>query len=142
MITQAIYDVLVNDAALAGMLAEYKGLPAIFTFDPAPEDASFPYIVTAGSPVQTPYDTKLSHGRQIWRDVRCYDAANGSVANVEAIAERVRALLHGQKISATNFATIWAECDGPTVADDGSSYGRIVTLKITVVEIEQQQPVF
>lgn len=135
MITQAIYNVLANDTELAGMLAEYKGLPAIFTFDPAPEDANFPYIVTAGSPVQTPYDTKLSQGRQIWRDIRCYDAASGSVANVEAIAERVRALLHGQKIVTTDFATVWASCDGPTVADDGSSYGRIITLKITVTEV-------
>jgi len=134
MITKAIYQRLAGDATLTGMLSTYKTKPAIFTVDPAPEDAEFPYIVTAGSPVQTPYDTKTSQGRQIWRDVRCYTDKSGSAATVESIAERVRELLHRQNLSDTAFSTIWAECEGPTVADDGESYGRIVTLKITVVE--------
>lgn len=134
MITQAIYTVLSNDMTLVGMLSSYGGNPAIFTVDPAPEDAELPYIVTAGSPVQTPYDTKLTRGRQIWRDVRCYASKSGSAVEVEEIAERVRALLHRTEISTDDFDTIWAECEGPTVADDGSAYGRIVTLKITIEE--------
>lgn len=136
MITQAIYEKLANDPTLVSMLSSYGGSPAIFTVDPAPEDAEYPYIVTAGSPVQVPYDTKTSTGRQIWRDVRCYDAKSGSAETVEGIAERVRALLHRQELSSLNFVTIWAECEGPTVADDGESYGRIVTLKFTVVDYE------
>lgn len=134
MITGAIYSILSGDAMLIGMLSTYKTKPAIFTVDPAPEDADFPYIVSAGSPVQTPYDTKLTRGRQIWRDVRCYAEKSGSAVGVEAIAERVRDLLHRQSLETAEIETIWAECEGPTVADDGESYGRIVTLKITILE--------
>lgn len=132
MITKAIYETLSTDTTLAGLLSNYGRDPAIFTVDPAPEDAAFPYIVAAGSPVQIPYDTKLTRGRQIWRDIRCYSDISGSAEEVETIAERVRALLHRKTIDTVDYSTIWAECDGPTVADDGNSYGRIVTLKITI----------
>lgn len=135
MITKAIYELLTSDQTLTGLLSSYGGGPAVFTVDPAPEDADLPYIVTAGSPVQMPYDTKQSVGRQVWRDIRCYAEADGSAVTVESIAERVRELLHRKKIEDENFVTIWSECEGPIVADDGETYGRIVTLKITIMEV-------
>ena len=135
MITKAIYDILTQDAELTGMVSSYKNKPAIFTVDPAPEDAEFPYILTAGETVQTPWDTKQTRGRQIWRDIRIYSEMDGSAVTVETIAERVRELLHRTKITGTNFSSVWTECEGPTKADDGASYGRIITIKITIEEI-------
>ena len=135
MITNELHELLAGDTILTGLLSTYEGEPAIFTVDPAPNDATLPYIVAAGSPVSTPYDTKTTLGREIWRDIRCYTEANGTAITVEAIAERVRELLHRQELTSADYETIWSVCDGPVVADDSEAYGRIITLKITIQEI-------
>lgn len=135
MLTQAIYNKLAGDATLTGMLATYKGEPAIFTIQPAPGDASLPYIVTAGDVAASPFDTKTTRGRTIVRDVRCYSAATGSATTVEAIAERVRALLHRQTLEIDGFVWVWSECSGPIAADEQDAYGRIVTVRMTVEEL-------
>jgi len=134
ILTAAIYDVLAGDGTLAAMLSSYGGQPAVFTADPAPGDAELPYIVTAGEVSQAPFDSKLTRGRTILRDVRCYAAADGSAATVEAMAERVRALLHRQEVAIAGFNWIWAACSGPIAADERDAYGRIVTVSMTVEE--------
>lgn len=133
-ITEAIYDVLAGDGTLTAMLATYGGEPAIFTTDPAPGDAELPYVVSAGEVAQTPFDTKTTRGRTVFRDVRCYTGATGSAVLVEAIAERVRALLHRQEIAISDFEWVMGECSGPTVADGQDAYGRIVTVRLTMEE--------
>ena len=135
MLTQAVYDVLAGDGTLTAMLSTYQGAPAIFTTDPAPGDAVLPYVVTAGEVVQTPADTKNSLGRELWRDVRCYAPATGSAATVEAMAERVRALLHRQTMEIDGFVWVWATCAGPIGADEEEAYGRIVTVTMRVEEV-------
>jgi hypothetical protein len=130
-----MYDRLANDATLTGLLATYDGGPAIFTTDPAPGNANLPYIVTAGNVSDAPFDTKTTRGRTLLRDVRCYDEANGSAARIEQIAERVRALLHRQPLTAKGFVWIWAECSGPSAADEQDAYGRIVTVTMTIEEV-------
>src|SRR4030042_1125756 len=129
ILTQAIYDRLSTDATLAGLLATYRGGPAIFTTDPAPGDAAMPLIVTAGEATQTPWDTKTTLGRQIYRDVRCYTAADGSSLLVELIAERVRALLHRYDLVIAGYRAIVAEVSGPTVADEQGAYARILGVR-------------
>jgi hypothetical protein len=135
VLTQAIYDTLAGDGTLTALLATYEGEPAIFTTDPAPGDATMPYIVTAGEVAQEAFDTKQTRGRTATRDVRCYAAASGSAATVEAIAERVRALLHRQPLTITDHEWIMAECSGPMAADEQDAYGRIVTARITIQEV-------
>lgn len=130
----AFEDRLKGDGTLAGLLNTYGGQPAVFTTDPAPGDAELPYIVTAGEVSVAPFDTKLTRGRTITRDIRCYDAADGSAVTVEAIAERARALFHRQELAIAGFNWIWAECSGPIVADERDAYGRIVTVRMTVEE--------
>jgi hypothetical protein len=94
--------------------------------------------VTAGAVAQTPYDTKNSdqRGRTLMRDVRCYAEANGTAATVEAIAERVRTLLHRQAITVEDWAICVAECMGPIAADEPDAYGRVVTIRWIVMEDE------
>jgi hypothetical protein len=135
VLTQAIYNRLAADGTLTALLATYAGEPAIFTTDPAPGDATMPYIVTAGEVAQEPFDTKQSRGRTATRDLRCYTAAGGSAATVEAIAERVRVLLHRQSLTITGHTWIITECSGPIVADEQDAYGRIVTAIITIQEV-------
>ncbi len=135
MLTAAIEAVLAGDATLVALLGTYEGEPAIFTTDPAPGDAVLPYIVTAGEVVDTPADTKNSRGREVWRDVRCYAPATESAVTVEAIAERVRALLHRQELEIDGFVWVWALCTGPIAADEEDAYGRIVTVQVRAEEV-------
>ena len=134
VLTAAIYDVLANDVTLAGLLAAYGSGPAIFTTDPVPGNAVLPYVVTAGEVVQAPFDTKTTRGRDLIRDVRCYAEADGSVMVIEAIAERVRALLHRQALTISGFVWMVSDCAGPIVADDSDVYGRILSVSVKAQE--------
>jgi hypothetical protein len=134
ILTAAIYNKLMGDPALTGLLADYNGYPAIFTIDPAPGDATLPYIITAGEASQAPWDTKLTRGRSLIRDVRCYAAADGSVIEIEAIAERVRVLLHRQALTIAGYQWIISDCSGPIVADESGVYGRILSLSLIAQE--------
>ena len=135
ILTAAIYDILAADVTLTGLLATYKGSPAIFTTDPAPGDAAMPYIVTAGEVSQSPFDTKNSRGREAMRDVRCYAEPDGSVITIEAIVERVRALLHRQSIPIAGFNWMISDCTGPLAADEQDAYGRIISLRVIAMEV-------
>ncbi len=130
MITQAIHDVLAGDGVLAGLLNTYRGEPAVFTVQPAPGDAVLPYIITAGDVAVEPWGTKTTFGRIPTRDIRCYTAASGSAVTVEAIAERVRVLLHRQPIAVAGYRWVMGECSGPISADEQDAYGRIVTVRM------------
>lgn len=140
-LTSAFYDVLAGDATLVSLLSTYESNPAIFTVDPAPGDATLPYIVAAGHVADVPFDTKTEEGREVTRDVRCYDAADGSSVTVEAMAERVRALFHRQTFTIDGFGVIVSECTGPIVADEtvgeigGDAYGRIVSVRVIAQEV-------
>lgn len=134
ILTAAIYDKLAADATLAALLAEYEGSPAIFTTDPAPGDAALPYIVTAGEVSQVPFDTKTTRGRDLVRDVRCYAEVDGSAVVIEAIAERVRALLHRQTLVINNFRWILSNVTGPIAADEPDAYGRVISVSLTAQE--------
>jgi len=134
-ISKAFSDVLSADVTLAGLLASYGGSPAVFTADPAPADAVKPYVVTAGEAVHRPFDTKTTRGREIWRDVRCYAAVGDSAVVVEAIADRVRTLLHRAPLPIIGYDAVIAECIGPIVADEIDAYGRILTARIIMMEV-------
>lgn len=135
MITDVIHSVLSGDPTLAALLTDYRGDPAVFTTDPVPGDAVLPYVVTAGNMSDAPFDTKTSRGNTIFRDVRCYTAAGGGAVQVEAIADRVRVLLHRQALVIPGYQWIWSECSGPIAADEQDAYARIVTVKMTIVKI-------
>lgn len=134
-LTAALHARLTGDADLVALLNTFEGEPAVFTADPAPGKAELPYIVTAGEVAQTPFDTKTTRGRQVWRDVRCYAPASGSAALVEQIAERVRALLHRHWLEVEGHETYVAEVAGPVAADEEDAYGRVLTLRLILGEV-------
>ena len=137
VLTAAVYDVLAGDATLQGLLADYNGVPAVFTTDPAPGDATRPYIVTSGQVSDAAWDTKTGLGRRVMRDIRCYDDADGSVVTIEAIAERVRELFHRQSLVVSGFGVLVAICSGPVEADEPDAYGRRVTCQWTMQQTEE-----
>jgi len=130
----AFYDRMAGDAELTALLGTYGGEPAIFTIDPAPEQAEMPYVVSAGNVADAAFDTKTTRGRQVWRDVRCYAVAQGSAVVVEQIAERVRVLFHRHSLAVDGFETWIAEASGPVTADEEDAYGRIVTVRLITQE--------
>ena len=134
MFLEAIYDLLSADSTLAGKLSTYEGDPAIFTVDPAPGDANLPFIVISPIIDGAPFDTKTSRGRSVRIDVRCYAEATGSAADIEAISERVRSLLHREPLTIDGHAWLWSSCFGPISADEAEAYGRIVTVLIVCEE--------
>jgi hypothetical protein len=134
ILTEAIYNRLAGDGTLAVMLSQYQGTPSVFTIDPAPGDAKLPYIVTSGEVTQVPFDTKTTRGRSLIRDVRIYAEADGSVVTIEAMAERVRYLLHRQTLTIAGFAWVISDVSGPIVADEPGKYGRILSLSLIAQE--------
>jgi hypothetical protein len=133
-VLSTVYSTLASGSSLTAKLSTYSGSPAIFTTEPVPNDAVMPYIVITDSVAQTPQDTKLTRGREVWMDIRCYTKSNGSVANVDSIAELVRELLHRKTLSGIGFSSIVTTVDGYIVANEEYAYGRILTLKILLEE--------
>ena len=133
-LTEAIYDRLSGDAELVALLGTYHGGPAIFTTDPAPGDAALPYIVSSGEFAQRRYEAKNLRGREVFRDVRCYAATAGSAVTVEAMAERVRALLLRHVLAIEGFGTLVADVSGPVAADEADAHGRIVSVGLVALE--------
>jgi len=116
-LTQAIYSTLAADSALSAMLASYGGGPAIITADPVPYDVPRPYVVTAQPLNDQPFDGKNTVlGHTIRQDVRVVADATGSSQQIEAIAERVRALLHRQALAVAGFTMIVSDVSGPVAA--------------------------
>lgn len=130
ILTQAFHDVLASDPVLAGMLRPYRGLPGVFTSHPVPGDAVPPYVVTVGEVVQLPFDTKQTRGREAVRDVRAYAPADGNPIVVEAIIERVRALLHRRTLSISGFTWTLSNVSGPVALDEPDYYGRAISVTV------------
>lgn len=134
ILTAALYDHLAADGPLVALLAPYDGNPGIFTQHPVPGDAQAPYVVTVGEVTQLAWDTKTTRGRELIRDVRCYAPADGNVIVIEAIAERVRALLHRQELAIPGFRWIISNVTGPIAADERDYYARIVSVSLKAQE--------
>lgn len=136
-ITQAVYDRLAKDAALASILASFEGEPAIFTYEPVPGDAPLPYVLAAGDVmgrVRVPESTKLTYGARMTRDIRVFAEASGSMAQIEAIAERVWELFEKAELFVPGWTQVLASrADRPVIGPrDERVYMLIVTVTISV----------
>lgn len=140
-IAQAIHDKLAGDATLVALIANYPSgspqSPAIFTGWPVPPDATRPYIFTRGDVAVSSWDELASAlGRVVLRDVTAIADNTGSDADIETIAERIRAVLHRTSLALPVGTHVMTQCiDGPTVAEtDDSLTGRRLTFRITAME--------
>jgi len=137
-LTQAIFNQLSGDSALAAMLASYAGGPAIFSSDPVPLDAALPYVCWSGAIHDAPFGGKAENatGREIRLDIRIYaqgtleaDGSSSSSKAIDDIAERVRALLHDVPLTVAGYTNIIAQCmAGPLrIPTDPRFQGRAIT---------------
>lgn len=129
-VQKSIYNKLKADSTLVSLLRPYKTNPAIFLATPVPTDAVMPFIIIDGAVSDTPMDSTSEEIRNMLVDVRIYTDATGLPDTVETILERVRQLLHGQKLTLsgwTNNATI---AENTAVApSEADVYGRILTIR-------------
>jgi hypothetical protein len=127
-LTVAVHDRLASDAELVGLLASYKGGPAVFTDDRVPRDASMPYVVSSGNVADEAWDTKTSTGRRVTRDLGVY-APQRQTATVERAAERCRVLFHRHRLTVAGFGTVTARVSGPIRMSADEYDGRVLTLR-------------
>lgn len=125
-LTTDLYDRLAGDATLVAMLSTYQGEPAIFTADPVPPTAKFPFVVITGPESDVDAGYKNAAGRDVHRRVRAYTKATGSVDAVEAIASRIFTLLHRQPLGDAYVMDV----RGPEMApSDPDTYGRALVAR-------------
>ena len=139
-ITTGLYNKLKDDGTLVALLASYpSGSPdggAIFTAWPVPPDAERPYVYTRGDVAVTHFDEIHTNlGLDVIRDIFVVDDNTGSELAVEAIARRIRTLLHRQPLTIPDGSHIMTQCIGQTVAEtDDSLTGRVLTFRIVAME--------
>jgi len=140
-ITQGIYDKLAGDSVLTGLLATYGSdsppAPAIFTSFPVPPDAVRPFIFTEGEVAAGGFDELAGDlGLDVIRDVAAYANNTGSALAIEAIAQRIRTVLHRQPLTIPNGSHVMTICvSGPVVAPtDDTLVGRLLSFRIVAME--------
>lgn len=133
-IAAALHAVLVGDATLVGLLSTYQGAPAVFTHDPVPRNAKWPFVVISGSETDDDFGAKNEEGRAFVRRIRIYDdAADGSVVTADAIGERIRTLLHRQPFALAGGTPYMVDVQGPLDAPSGpDTIGRAVIARVLV----------
>lgn len=148
-VTQRLYDVLRNDAVLTAQLATYQGLPAVFTTDPVPEGATFPYVWVRGPSQNFRSDCLNQTMRTVSRDIVSFTEETGDPTAVDNIAWRVREIFddpHGRGLVGTlggmadpgggNWYPIILDASGPNEANsDADTYGRSVDITVTIERI-------
>ncbi|MEL6576074.1 MAG: DUF3168 domain-containing protein [Pseudomonadota bacterium] len=130
--TDALYETLRADATLTGLIATDLGAPAIFTSYRVPEDVPRPYIVIGGVDGDRPRDAIGADIRDVDRMVHCVADNTGSVALIEQITERVRGLLHRQRLTVPGADFVWMTVQNiATQPTDESLVGRVLTIRLS-----------
>lgn len=126
---KAMKDRLSQDTYLASHLSKYNGEPSVFCGS-APERAELPFIMIGNQLSFAPWDTKVSRGGIVSREVTVYSELNGSEAAIDSIAGRVRDLLHRGSLNSPGFHVVSVRVlDGPRTADTSDAYGRVLNVQ-------------
>lgn len=134
-ISAAFYNRLMEDAELRTMLAQYNGMSAVFTASPVPDDASLPYIITAGQvsdSTEIPVNTKNRTATQFIRDIRIYSEQTGSMAQIEKIGERVWSIFHKQPLVIDGWKVLEVKAGRPITYPQDGVYGLYVSVIVTM----------
>lgn len=128
---------LSDDLALAALLADYRGQPAVFS-DRVPPDARPPWILIEGSVADAPADTRGLRLRALELSLRCLDKAEAGGGSLDAVAARARALLHGEELAAAGGAVLAQSCAGPLAQAPAAGFlQRRLTLRLLLNEVEE-----
>lgn len=149
-LTQRLYEVLSADAVLAPQLSAYAGVPAIFTIDPAPEDAEFPYLWIRGASLSADSSGITNcETRDFSRDIVVVADRSGDPVQIDDIGWRIQEIFRDKHGSALVGGLggmpdpqggVWYPLtlmvNGPVEAsNDEDSYGRSVELSLTMERV-------
>jgi hypothetical protein len=133
-IPDALGDAIAADPEFADWLARYRDEPAIFSADLAPPDATMPYLAIglAITDVGSPLLSGREGPRDVVRDLKLWAPATGSVAQIDAKAERLREILAGRVIQVAGYQGARVSVvNGPVgLSADDDAYGRLVTVRV------------
>jgi len=139
-VTKAMFDRMRHDSVLNTLLPKYNGYPTIFTSEPAPPEAPLPLVLTTGfvtDATDVPEHSKQRIASRPVRDIRCYDEGTGSMARIEAIAERVWELFHLAKFPVEGWGLIRCRAARPVFFEaDGHTLGVVVTVTMAIQKPE------
>lgn len=132
-LAEAVYTALTEDGVLASLLPTWRGQPTVFLQWPVPAVVPRPYVYSAGSIADVPEDAQSYLQRSITRDFVCVADNPGGTGAAEAIAEAVRACLHGAEFAIEGGKLLVTRCTGPVLApSDASVAARIVSATFLV----------
>jgi hypothetical protein len=114
-LTAAIWRRLRNDPIIAGLVAWWDGLPAIFTSSPVPESAGYPRILTEVTAQPSRFSTDALSGALQTRDIIIYGDVTGSAALIDMIARRVTDLFTCASLTMPDFEDWYATAAAPSV---------------------------
>lgn len=143
--TTAIVSKMRNDTTLQGLIGTYTDdsantVYAVFS-EEAPGDEDHPdeipgtfggpYIVVQAPSSDVEHDSKTTNGREFIRDIVCFDENDGSIEDVEAVSERVRALFHKGSVTVTGYTQVDLRViNGPIVVNvPRNVVARLVTIR-------------
>jgi len=133
-VTEGIFDLLSGSASLAALITQFKGSPAVFMFDEAPEKAVLPYVQSRGV-ADFPSARDLDGGlRDVSFTVEAFAEALGDPLPVDGIADAVAELFRRPtSLSIAGFKVVNTVVDGPIVIEtDPDTYGRSVAVRCLI----------
>lgn len=107
-----IHGRLAEDLPLAALLASYRGEPSVFG-DRVPPDAEPPWILLEGPLSEEAEDARGLRLRRLELRLRCLDRTGAGGGRLQAVAARVRALLHEWELVAGGGLLLAQVCSGP-----------------------------
>ncbi len=124
MILAAIYKSLMADDTITGLVAEYRGKPAIFTFDVAPKDCGFPLVMIDLMGGISGQGTGDERGLTQICVVRMYDNKHESSDRLETLAWAAWARLERGEddLESDDFEFVQAACEPPMVSPDPDGF--------------------
>jgi len=135
---EAYRDALQERTAIASLLSEWKGEPAVFTRRPAPDDAQFPMAFVSFPDQVTDMDGLTAKRPIVRSQIAFYGnkgapgSAQDDTRDVEAMAVEARTLFHRNRfaISPSGFTVVDIQVQGPMTApvDDDSRVGRLIVV--------------
>ena len=136
-----IFDRIASDAATAGELDTYEGLPAIFD-DMAPDNYVFGDDMAVIIAAPTRNDPDPTFTEQSWivvRDVRLYCRHTGDNSRLDALADHLRDLFHLKQddLSVDGGTVTACTVAGPVASPttDPALVGRRITLRLELQEL-------
>lgn len=146
VVVPAIYTVLAADSDLTSRISSYNGSPAIFSSKKVPSDVSTPFIHISQPVADVNFDTLKEFGRDIVHDIMIVFPETGSVAALDAAAERVRTLLHKTSLSVSGYQHVQSYTVGPIDApieggrsgfqiDEVDEVGRLVSVRVLLRQL-------